>query len=80
MELHVFNRFNRPEVPRTKISGESLTVPDQSMTITEIFQRSIHLLEDSPYHRDELPDDVPDFYGDYTELLQGSADDVSDLD
>ena len=58
-----------------EVQGESLFEPDLSLSISEIFARSIHLLEDSPYHRSEMPDDVPDVYDDFTDFFETPEED-----
>lgn len=77
MERPVFRTHYNYEIePGVVVPGISQFEPDLSLSITDIFERSLQLLQDSPYHLKEIPDEVDEYYDDYTTMLEPNNDNV----
>lgn len=69
MATLVCNRYSYVESPSIVVQGDSEFIPDQAMTIAQIFERARLGLLNNDVFRNELPDDVPEFYDDLTDAL-----------
>lgn len=69
MEIRVCNRYLYKESPAVVVHGESEFIPDQAMTIAQIFERARLGLLNNNVFMNEIPDDVPEFYDDLTDAL-----------
>lgn len=78
MATHVYNKFKRPKILDIVIKGDSKFVPDQALTIAEIFERArIGVLSDVRTLK-EIPDDMEEYYEDLTDGLEPLPDDDID--
>lgn len=69
MATLVCNRYSYVESPSIVVQGDSEFIPDQAMTIAQIFERARLGLLNNDVFMNELPDDVPEFYDDLTDAL-----------
>lgn len=71
MVRHIFNY--QVTDGHTFVDEESCFVPDQTLSIEEIFRRALTgALSD--FYQPELPDDVPDYYNDLTDFFENQID------
>ena len=80
MVIRVYSQMSPASVKPYVFTGEHEFIPDQALTIQEIMIRAHRgMLRDVTMYN-EMPEDMPEFVDDLTELLEPRADDVSDLE